>query len=32
MPRFIRNNLKETKYVHITTHGISKENIYQDKR
>lgn len=30
MPRFIRNNLKGTKYVHITTHGISKENIYQD--
>lgn len=30
MPRFIRSNLEGTKYVHITTHGIAKENIYQD--
>lgn len=30
MPKFIRKNLIGIKYVHITTHGISEEYIYED--
>ena len=30
MPKFIRKNLTGKKYVHITTHGISEEYIYED--
>ena len=29
MPRFARKNLEGIEYIHITTHGISKENIYE---
>ena len=29
MPKFIRNNLNGTEYVHVTTHGIAKEYIYE---
>ncbi len=30
MPKFIRENLKGIEFVHVTTHGIDGENIYQN--
>ncbi len=30
MPKFIRKNLEGTEYVHITTHGIAEEYIYEE--
>ena len=31
MPKFIRKNLEGVEYVHVTTHGIAQEYIYEKK-